>query len=182
MCDPFQPSLDKARKVMTDFDGRGDPLLGVQMQRTKQYEPMMFTDEEELIAHVDEIDLLVIASPNYMHTPTLLRWGRHSITILVEKPVAVSQQQHDDLFQASSSPEWKARVWVAMEYRYIPAIAKLLELIPSIGDLKMIAIRENRYPFLHKVRLRNRCLNGGGIDDNGVTVPRFASLAPFQDS
>jgi myo-inositol 2-dehydrogenase / D-chiro-inositol 1-dehydrogenase len=45
---------------------------------------------------------------------------------------------------------------VAMEYRYIPAISKLLSLIPEIGDLKMVTIRENRYPFLHKIGKWNR--------------------------
>jgi myo-inositol 2-dehydrogenase/D-chiro-inositol 1-dehydrogenase len=38
-----------------------------------------------------------------------------------------------------------------MEYRYIPGIAKLLSFLPEIGDLKMVTIRENRYPFLHEV-------------------------------
>eukprot|EP00536_Pseudo-nitzschia_multiseries_P013812 jgi/Psemu1/68862/estExt_Genemark1.C_6170025 len=132
---------------MTKF--RGDPIL-------ENLDPRLLTDESDLLRYVDSIDLLVIASPNYLHTPTLLRWGVHDLTILVEKPVAVSREQHDALRALSSSPEWKARLWVAMEYRYIPAIAKLLSLIPEIGDLKMVTIRENRYPFLHKIGKWNR--------------------------
>ncbi|VEU37713.1 unnamed protein product [Pseudo-nitzschia multistriata] len=147
LCDPFDDSLQKAKKIMEDF--RGDPII-------KNSEPCFLTDENELLLHVDNIDLLVIASPNYLHTPSLLQWGLHDITILVEKPIAVSREQHDELRALSSSPEWKARVWVAMEYRYIPAIAKLISLIPDIGDLKMITIRENRYPFLHKIGKWNR--------------------------
>jgi hypothetical protein len=116
LCDPYQPSLDKAQKIMNDF-AIGDPVL---TEKTRDHRPRVFTDEAELFEHVDDIDLLIIASPNYTHTPILQRWGRHDITILVEKPVAVSQQQHDDLLRASCSPEWKARIWVAMEYRYIP--------------------------------------------------------------
>jgi myo-inositol 2-dehydrogenase / D-chiro-inositol 1-dehydrogenase len=134
LCDPVQQSLDKAQKIMNDF-AIGDPVAA-EKNRTRQ--PMVFTDEDDLLARVDNIDLLVIASPNYKHTGTLLRWGRHDLTILVEKPVAVNQQQHDDLVRATSSPEWKARVWVAMEYRFIPAIAKLLELAPTIGEVKMV--------------------------------------------
>mmetsp|Transcript_43550 Transcript_43550/g.105577 ORF Transcript_43550/g.105577 Transcript_43550/m.105577 type:complete len:434 (+) Transcript_43550:283-1584(+) len=152
LCDPFQPSLDKARKIMNDF-AIADPVMA---DKNRDHQPIVFTDEEELFEHVDDIDLLIIASPNYTHTPILMRWGRNDITILVEKPVAVSQQQHDDLVRASSSPDWKARIWVAMEYRYIPAIAKLLELVPLIGETKMMTIRENRYPFLHKIGKWNR--------------------------
>lgn len=147
LCDPFEPSLDKAQKMMTEF--QVDPVATV-------VQPTLFTNEEDLLAVADQIDLLVIASPNYMHTPTLLKWGRYDLTILCEKPVAVSQQQHDELQAASEHPDWRARIWVAMEYRYIPAIAKLLSLLPEIGELKMCTIRENRYPFLHKIGEWNR--------------------------
>jgi len=147
LCDPFEDSLKKATEIMAKF--RGDPLIEI-------LDPCLLTDERDLLEHVDDIDLLVIASPNYLHTPSLLRWGVYDLTILVEKPVAVSRQQHDQLRALSSSPEWKARLWVAMEYRYIPAIAKLLALTPEIGDLKMVTIRENRYPFLHKIGKWNR--------------------------
>lgn len=147
LCDPFPPSLETARKSMIEF--RGDPFGQIN-------EPLLLTDEEELLRHVDSIDLLVIASPNHLHTPSLLKWGLYDLTILVEKPVAISRDQHEQLRELSSSNAWKARIWVAFEYRYIPAIAKLLALIPKIGDLKMVTIRENRYPFLHKIGNWNR--------------------------
>lgn len=154
LCDPFEGSLEKAQKIMKDFAVVGDPLVASAFD--PYHEPCLLTEEQDLLNHVAEIDLLVIASPNYLHTPTLLTWGRYDLTILVEKPVAVSKEQHDALMAAYSSPDWKARLWVAMEYRYIPAIAKLLSLIPEIGDLKMVTIRENRYPFLHKIGRWNR--------------------------
>jgi myo-inositol 2-dehydrogenase/D-chiro-inositol 1-dehydrogenase len=147
LCDPFEQSLERAKKIMIELSG--DPLV-------ENHGPFVLTDEKELLLHIDSIDLLVIASPNYLHTPSLLKWGLHDLTILVEKPLAISREQHDELRALSSSNEWKARIWVAMEYRYIPAITKLLSLIPEIGDLKMVTIRENRYPFLHKVGKWNR--------------------------
>lgn len=148
LADPFPPSLEESQKVMEEFRRKegGD-----------SHQPTILQSEEELLQHANDIDLLVIASPNYMHTDTLVRWGKHDLTILVEKPIAVSQEQMDKLSALKQDPEFKARVWVAMEYRFIPAIAKLLSLIPStIGDLKMITIRENRYPFLHKIGTWNR--------------------------
>jgi predicted dehydrogenase len=150
LCDPYDGSLQKAQKIMKEFGG-GDPFA-----LSQNHEPITLHDESELLEHADQIDLLVIASPNYLHTPTLLKWGKYDLTILVEKPVAVSKEQHDELMKISKSSEWKARLWVAMEYRYIPAIAKLLSLIPEVGDLKMVTIRENRYPFLHKIGKWNR--------------------------
>lgn len=142
LCDPFEPSLDKAVQVMKQFN---NPSL-----------PTLLRDESDLLSYADAIDLLVIASPNYLHTESLVKWGKHNLTILCEKPVAVSQEQHDALMKLAADPDFIARIWVAMEYRYIPAIAKLLALIPTIGELKMITIRENRFPFLSKVQQWNR--------------------------
>jgi len=142
-CDPYEPSLSKALRVMECFNNTSLPIT-------------LLTDESDLLSYADDIDLLVIASPNYLHTESLAKWGKHNLTILVEKPVAVSQEQHDFLTKLAAEPDFIARIWVAMEYRYIPAIAKLISLLPTIGDLKMCTIRENRYPFLHKIGAWNR--------------------------
>lgn len=56
-------------------------------------------------------------------------------------------------------------LWVGMEYRYIPAIARLITEVRRgvVGDLKMLAIREHRFPFLEKVNDWNRFnANSGG--------------------
>jgi predicted dehydrogenase len=116
--------------------------------------PEIFYDEKELIKRVKDIDLLVISTPNFMHTPQLLRWAMHPICILVEKPVAISEKQIMALDAAKH--DFSANIWVAMEYRYIPAIQKLYQLLPSIGSIKNITIRENRFPFLSKVSEWNK--------------------------
>jgi hypothetical protein len=109
----------------------------------------------------------------------LIRWGNYDITILVEKPVAVSQEQHDRLRELRMNPDFKARIWVAMEYRFIPAIAKLLSLLPTIGDLKMVTTRENRYPFLHKIGAWNRdkMKTGDTLARQQRTMSIFAAVA-----
>lgn len=144
LCDPHQPSLDKCCRVLRDFSAAAN----------NGHHPTLLHSEHDLLQRADEIDLLVIATPNYLHTDTLLRWSHYDITILVEKPVAVNRHQHALLTQ---HPNFKARLWVAMEYRFIPAIAKLIELIPEVvGDIKMCTVRENRYPFLKKFGGWNR--------------------------
>jgi len=127
---------------------------------TEVVTPRIMMDEKELLQHVNEIDLLVIASPNYWHTPQLLRWSQYDITILVEKPVAISEKQVSAL--EAALPNCKARIWVAMEYRFIPAINKLIQLLPEVGDIKKVTIRENRYPFLSKVGEWNKDTDKSG--------------------
>ena len=45
-----------------------------------------------------------------------------------------------------------------MEYRYMPPVARIIEEIHkgTVGDLKMLTIREHRFPFLVKVNNWNR--------------------------
>lgn len=132
-CDPHEESLQNCLRVMKDFNPEAS------------HHPRLMKDESELLRHVDDIDLLVIASPNYLHTDQLLRWGKHDLTILVEKPVSVSKDQLDRLQEFSTSTECIARIWVAMEYRFIPAISKLLSLLPSIGDVSYFVLNINHY-------------------------------------
>lgn len=180
LCDPHEPSLEHALRIMKKYN-RQQEMYDARL-------PMILRKEQDLLEYAPEIDLLVIATPNYLHTDSLVKWGKHDLTILVEKPVAVSKEQHDVLRDLAIKTDFIARVWVAMEYRYIPAIAKLLSLIPTIGELKMVSIlqvhfalcylfdtsldlqnfsrrfsslfqvtiRENRYPFLHKIGAWNR--------------------------
>lgn len=44
-------------------------------------------------------------------------------------------------------------VQVGLEYRYMPPVAKLIEIVKGggVGQVKMVAIREHRFPFLVKV-------------------------------
>ena len=163
-CDPHQPSLDKCLQVLRDFRRQHNNNINTHDHPTT--EPTLLSSEEQLLQHVHDIDLLVIATPNYLHTDALLRWGLHyeHLTILLEKPVAVNHEQLHRLMQHQH--QFRARIWVAMEYRFIPAIAKLLELIQAgtassssssvVGGIRMVTIRENRYPFLHKIGAWNR--------------------------
>eukprot|EP00970_Alexandrium_tamarense_P004732 scaffold783_cov197-Alexandrium_tamarense.AAC.25 len=138
LCDPNQSSIDTALSLLKqDQPGIKSPTV--------------VSDEKELLEH---------ASPNYMHTPQLLKWGVHDITILVEKPVAVSEKQV--LALKAAHPNFRANICVGMEYRFIPAINKLLQLIPSVGTIKKISIRENRYPFLSKIAEWNKDVEKSG--------------------
>ena len=44
-------------------------------------------------------------------------------------------------------------VQVGLEYRYMPPVAKLIDIVKggSLGHVRMVAIREHRFPFLVKV-------------------------------
>lgn len=109
----------------------------------------------ELLA-VPELDCLVIVSPNFCHVEQLeaIKASR-PLPILVEKPLFTDPK--DTVRLEEFRKDYPAPVWVAMEYRYMPPIAALLkEVDAATGGIKMLTIREHRFPFLEKVGDWNR--------------------------
>lgn len=117
---------------------------------------------EALVSDPD-LDAIVIVSPNYRHVENLTEIARYTTRpILCEKPLYTDPSQVKALTDFSKA--YGAPVWVAMEYRYMPPVAKLIEDCADItGGLKMLTIREHRFPFLPKVGNWNRhSVNTGG--------------------
>ena len=110
----------------------------------------------EALLERGEVDCLLIASPNDRHVEQLeLVAGIRPLPIMVEKPLYVSPDEVVRLGRLADT--YPAPVWVAMEYRYMPPIATFLENAAGVtGGIRMLTIREHRYPFLDKVGAWNR--------------------------
>jgi len=114
------------------------------------------TSLEQLLA-VDDLDAVLIASPNYQHADQLLTvLAQCDLPILVEKPICTEfadVQRLAEAFAAHPAP-----VWVAMEYRYMPPVQLFREKLNEgvTGKLQMLSIIEHRFPFLEKVDDWNR--------------------------
>ncbi|PVB60171.1 Gfo/Idh/MocA family oxidoreductase [Labrenzia sp. 011] len=115
-----------------------------------------FAGSVEELLNVEALDCLLIASPNHCHLPQMEEIRkRRPLPLLVEKPLFTDPKDSAglDAFRAS----YPAPVWVAMEYRYMPPIAALVERAEEVtGGIRMLTIREHRFPFLHKVGAWNR--------------------------
>ncbi|MEL6960283.1 MAG: Gfo/Idh/MocA family oxidoreductase [Pseudomonadota bacterium] len=110
---------------------------------------------DALLAH-PELDAVVIVSPNYLHVPQLKEIvATRPLPILCEKPLytdPADKAELDALFKGYRHP-----VWVAMEYRYMPPVAALIEQAEqATGGISMLTIREHRFPFLPKIGDWNR--------------------------
>jgi predicted dehydrogenase len=116
----------------------------------------------ELLA-IKGLDCLVITSPNFRHAEQITEIARaRPLPLLVEKPLLTDPDDIAPLTQVAAA--YPAPIWVAMEYRYMPPIAAFLRDAPAAtGGLKMLTIREHRFPFLRKVGDWNRFnANTGG--------------------
>jgi myo-inositol 2-dehydrogenase / D-chiro-inositol 1-dehydrogenase len=124
----------------------------------------MVTRAEEVFA-TPGLDAILITSPNHCHAAQIeMMLAQSKIPLLVEKPACVSVAEARALETLAGRA--RAPVWVAMEYRYMPPIAAMIEQLhrqPASGAPVMLTVREHRYPFLPKVGDWNRfSQNTGG--------------------
>lgn len=113
-------------------------------------------DSLEALLSQPDMDCLVITSPNHCHMDQLLEIARRNpLPVLVEKPLFTDPNDLAALEEFENT--YPAPVWVAMEYRYMPPVAAFLtNAEKATGGIKMLTIREHRFPFLEKVGDWNR--------------------------
>ena len=112
------------------------------------------SDFEALLSQ--DVDALIVASPNHHHAAQLRQVARlRPLPVLMEKPLYADPAEAAELRAVAAS--FPAPLWVAMEYRYMPPIAALIERAhEAAGGVRMLTIREHRFPFLPKVGDWNR--------------------------
>ncbi len=115
----------------------------------------MVSSISELLA-IDELDCIVITSPNNLHVDQISEIAAtRPLPLLVEKPVFTDSADAGRLAEIEKT--YPHPIWVAMEYRFMPPIAALIaEAEAASGGIKMLTIREHRFPFLEKVGNWNR--------------------------
>jgi myo-inositol 2-dehydrogenase / D-chiro-inositol 1-dehydrogenase len=114
-----------------------------------------YRDHRDLLAR-DDLDAVVIASPNFTHAALLDDVLATDLAVMVEKPLCTTVE--DCLRVRAMANARDAITWVGLEYRYIPTVAALLDQLRAgvVGTTRMVSIREHRFPFLVKVGDWNR--------------------------
>ncbi|KAM1596914.1 hypothetical protein ACFX15_031457 [Malus domestica] len=111
-------------------------------------------------------DVVVVSTPNMTHYQILMDIINHRKPhhVLVEKPLCTTVAHCKEVVNSARKRQ-DMLVQVGLEYRYMPPVAKLIEIVKggNLGQVKMVAIREHRFPFLVKVNNWNRFnINSGG--------------------
>ncbi len=115
----------------------------------------VFEDHREML-RAAELDAVVVASPNHTHRSVLDDlWGT-DLHVMVEKPMCTTVE--DCLAVRERAVDHPGLVWVGLEYRYLPPVTHLLGLVQDggAGRVRMVSVREHRFPFLDKVGSWNR--------------------------
>jgi myo-inositol 2-dehydrogenase/D-chiro-inositol 1-dehydrogenase len=149
LADPHAPSITQSLELLADADV--DPASVA-----------TFADHRSLL-DATGCDAVVVSTPNMTHAAVLADVLETALPVLVEKPLCTTVAECRQVVARAAARD--ALVWVGLEYRYMPAIARLLEIVRQgdVGQVRMVAIREHRFPFLPKVGDWNRfSRNTGG--------------------
>ena len=102
-----------------------EPDAAMRSESARLVPKARFAESEEEVIRAEDVDALVITSPNYLHSRQLERISTiRPIPVLVEKPVCTSLEQIRALQRLDTN--YPSPIWVAMEYRYMPPISRQL--------------------------------------------------------
>ena len=121
-----------------------------------------YNNIDELIRN-NIADAYIIATPNFTHINLLERILKTNKHLLIEKPLCTTTEDCKKFELLSKN--YSNIIWTGMEYRFMPPVKQLIDEVHknAIGKIKMLSIREHRFPFLHKVDDWNRfAINTGG--------------------
>jgi predicted dehydrogenase len=142
-------------------NSRSQALETLRHNGADQDQPRVFHDHRDLLDQ-GEVDAVIIASPNHTHVDVLGDVLATGVHCLVEKPLCTTV---DDCMEVLAASENRSAItWVGLEYRYMAPVKALLDVVHSgsLGELKMLSIREHRFPFLVKVDNWNRFTKNTG--------------------
>ena len=121
----------------------------------------VYSDYTDLLTD-DNVDAVVVVTPNFTHIDVMrdvIASGKH---VLCEKPLCTTTPDCQELITLADG--YDGVIWVGLEYRYMPAVQALISEVKDgfVGDVKMVSIREHRFPFLVKVDNWNRFTKNSG--------------------
>ena len=120
-----------------------------------------FSDYRDLL-DAAVCDAVVIATPNMTHGDVLGDVLGTDLHVLVEKPLCTTVADCRRVIDAAAGHRGVVRV--GLEYRYMAPFARLIEEVQqgAVGRVRMVSMREHRFPFLPKVGDWNRFAENTG--------------------
>jgi predicted dehydrogenase len=141
--------------AICDNDG---PKAGALAQRFGV--PDIFTDFDELL-DAEEVDAVVIATPNHLHEPHVLRALKQKVHVLCERPLSLTIGGVQRILKTAESVDRK--VVVGNNHRFRSDVQQLNRFLQG-GELgRLIGVRSGQYQFRSGLQgWRNRKAEAGG--------------------
>ncbi len=175
------PALSKLRGgqlvALCDNDG---PKAGALAERFDV--PHVFTDLEDML-ELDELDAVIIATPNHLHEPHVLSALRAKVDVLCERPLAMDARGVERILDAAERTGRK--VVVGNNHRFRNDVQQLSRFLYG-GELgRVTGMRTGEYRFRTSRegwRFRRAEAGGGAFFEQGFPLLDLAMwLAGFPD-
>ncbi len=134
--------------------------------------PSWSSDLRALLAS-DEVDAVYVASPNSVHFAQALQAVRAGKHVLVEKPATPTAAEFETLLGEARATG--VVVLEGMRTAYDPGVARVRELLGTLGALRLVSLRycqrSSRYDSVlagERVNIFDPALAGGALNDLGV--------------
>jgi len=156
-------ALDGATVTALSDPDQGSRQFALEVARTCGIESVLTFENHIEMLSADCCDAVVIASPNFTHVDIIRDCLDTPVHMMIEKPLCTTVEDCQWVVDAITRDPWRRAphhrvVWMGLEYRYMPATQALLSDLHQgvVGAVKMVSIREHRFPFLPKVGNWNR--------------------------
>ena len=132
--------------------------------------PDAFSDIEDLL-EIDELDVVIVATPNHLHEPHVLSALRAGMHVLCERPLALTARGVERILAAATKAD--RYVAVANNHRFRSDV-QMLDGFLRGGELGTVrGIRAGHYTLRHAQegwRGRRAESGGGAFFDHGVAL------------
>jgi predicted dehydrogenase len=132
--------------------------------------PGSATDYREVL---DQVEAAVVALPNSLHAPVTVDLLRRGIHVLVEKPMALTVRECDEMIAAAEASG--AKLAVGLDFRFFDSTRWVKDFLASdlLGKLASFELHQGvipRWPFATDFLLHKETAGGGVLADFGVHV------------
>ncbi len=137
-CSGFEKASNIELVVVTDTDETAAKELG------EKYDVPYTTSLDEVLSR-DDIDIISIATPHYLHAPMAIAAAEAGKHVMVEKPMCTTMEDADRIIAACEDNGVKMTMWFVS--RYSGTAHKTKELLRQgvIGRIMYVKITDMGY-------------------------------------
>ena len=130
------------------------------------------SDYEEMIRR-DDLDVIYIASPNYIHARQAIAAMEAGKDVIVEKPAGICADELDRMYAAARKND--VFFLEATTTLFMPGYLRMKELLPGLGKLSEAELRYGQYSTKYDAYLAGRnpnifnpLMKTGALNDMGI--------------
>ena len=102
-----------------------------------------YSTDNDVVLSDPKIDVIYVAVPNGLHYEIALKALQNNKHVIVEKPFTASYEEAKELIDLAKKK--KRIIFDAVTMLHMPNYAKMKDLLPELGDIKMVDINFSQY-------------------------------------